>query len=301
VTDTGRHTNAAPDPWYGATDRQVVTAIQSLGLDVFPFGAYDPYGRLKVDPKVTDDLKRELHEVIEQPVWTEFFKVLSLFDNPGYDAYSLGCRVTSHTVKVAVFRQLNTFSNPQSCATLQHSIALNLLPQLREYAGKRYFVDPKWIEALRKILSLVGGSAVADHEDVAADNSLAPLAGIGWSAVLGIVLDLVEIANQIGRNISVHAVVIWRYPSFTKMTIEQTRRWHYIGAIGDNQGTVCTGVLWDVGGRCVWHWTNTWPWPSGFAFAPGALQSALYPSGFVEDAGVPPEAGPEPPEPGGLS
>jgi hypothetical protein len=228
--------------------------------------------------------------VLEQPVWTDFFKVLSLFDNPGYDAFALGCRVTSRTVKVAVFRQLNTFADPQSCATLQQSIPLNLLPQLREYAGKRYYVDPKWLDALRKIISLVGGSAVADREDVLADKSLEPLAGIGWSAVLGIVLDLVEIANQIGRNSPVHAVVIWRYPSFTKMTVEQARRWYYIGTIGDNQGTTCTGVLWDVGGRCVWTWTKSWPWPAGFAFTPGALQSALYPSGFLEDADIPPEA-----------
>lgn len=37
-----------------------MTAIQSLGLVVFPFGAYDSYGCLKVDPKVADDFKREL-------------------------------------------------------------------------------------------------------------------------------------------------------------------------------------------------------------------------------------------------
>src|SRR6476661_1064298 len=95
------------DPWYGSTDLQVVTAIQSLNLDVFPFGAYDPYGRLKADPSVTEQLKRELRDVLSQPVWTDFFKVLSLLDNPGYDAYALGFRATPKGVKLLVFRRLS--------------------------------------------------------------------------------------------------------------------------------------------------------------------------------------------------
>src|SRR3954452_9759838 len=78
------------DPWYGPTDMQGVTSLQGMGLDVFPFGAYDGYGRLKVDPAVNEPLKRELRNVLEQPVWTDLWKELSLFDNPGYECFALG-------------------------------------------------------------------------------------------------------------------------------------------------------------------------------------------------------------------
>jgi len=272
------------DPWYGPTDLQVVTAIQSLDLDVFPFGAFDPYGRLKVDPGVTEQLKRELRDVLSQPVWTDFFKVLSLLDNPGYDAYALGFRATPKGVKLLLFRRLNWNSSPQACATLQHSIGRNILPQLREYAGRRYVVQPRWIEVVREILGLLGGGLADEDED--ADPAEAA-AAIGWRAVLEGILGLLEIANKIGRAHRVDATVVWAYSSFSRMPPEQTKKWYYIGAIGDYGAGACTGVLWDKGGRCVWSWANTWPWPAGFPFARADLQSALYPSGLSGDGSVP--------------
>ncbi|HET7507412.1 MAG TPA: hypothetical protein VFJ53_03550, partial [Solirubrobacterales bacterium] len=108
-------TRGGGDPWYGPTDLQVVTAIQLLGLDVFPFGAFDAYGRLQVEPGVTDELKRELRDVLEQPVWRDIFRVLSLFDNPGYEAFALGFRARPGSIRVVAFRQLELSSRPAAC------------------------------------------------------------------------------------------------------------------------------------------------------------------------------------------
>lgn len=275
-------TRGGGDPWYGPTDMQVVTALQLLALDVFPFDAYDQYGRLQVDPKVTDELRQELHEVLEQPVWKKLFEKLSLFDNPGYDAFALGFKASPGKIKVLAMRQLDWNSKPAACKAFHEAVAEQALPQIQEYAGKGYAVKPSWIAALKKILALfsIADDAAlprtADRSEVAA--------GIGWTAALGIVLSLLEIANEIGHKPRVDCTVVWRYPTSLSLPKEKTPTWHPIETVGLGSAGACTGVLWDRAGHNVWHWAQTTPWPAGFQFNPTQIWRSLYPSGALEEA-----------------
>jgi hypothetical protein len=268
---------------------QVVTSIQGLDLDVFPFGAYDEYGRLKVDPAVTDSLKKELRNVLEQPVWRELFEQLALFDNPGYDCFAVGYRASRRGVKIVAFRQLQATSSPDACARFHGTIAEQRLPAVRERAGKQYIVDPHWIEVVRKVLSIVGGGldawAGVDGAQPAKEPDPAEVAAaIGWQAALGIVLDILEIANTIGRSPRVDCTVVWRLPTWSSVPKSQLPRWSPISTVATSSGCACTGVLWDRVARDVWHWTANRPWPAGFPFTPHGIWQSLYPSGQLVDA-----------------
>jgi hypothetical protein len=271
------------DPWYGPTDMQVVTALQLMSLDIFPFGAYDAYGRLKVDPEVTAELQRELHEVLAQPIWRKLFEKLSLFDNPGYEAFALGFKAQPGKIKLLAMRQLEWSSKPASCEQFHKAVAEQMLPQIQEYAGKGYVVKPSWIEALRKILALFGGEGAVD-EPVGDLGANASAAGIGWKAALGIVLSLLEIANSIGRKPRVDCCVVWRYPTSLSLPERETPRWHPIETVAAGAAGACAGVLWDRQGRHLWHWTKTTPWPAGYQFTPTQIWRGLYPSGTLAKA-----------------
>ncbi|HET7507858.1 MAG TPA: hypothetical protein VFJ53_05815, partial [Solirubrobacterales bacterium] len=173
----------------------------------------------------------------------------------------------------------------------QQSVAQQLLPQLREYGGKSHVVDPRWLEILKRVIGAIFGDAGAAPIEA----SRAEVANaISAKTALELVLQILEAANSIGRSSQVDCSVVWRYPTWTKLSKEGTKAWAPISAIGSGPGSSCAGVLWDRLAHQVWHWADIKPWPRNFQFTPNQLWRSLYPSGILAAAEPAEEPAPAP-------
>jgi hypothetical protein len=273
-----------PAPWDESA--QIVTALRTLGLGIFPFDSFDLQGRLVSEPNVDPDLKRELDEALTHPDWKRLFSTLSLFDNPGHNASYLGFTL-ENTANLVVVRSVDTLSSPAGAGKWYAALVdeRNLLAGIQDSAGKAYFVKPSWIDAIRKILGLLHAQATGD--EAVASEQLAGLATI--KTAIEFVLGVLEIANRFGRRHSVSCAVVWEYPSWRPaLSKEAARAWASVGTVLRNGGRNVSGVLWDPRNRTIWNWANTYPW-TGLAIQPGSLFHAWYPSGLLVDAAAPDE------------
>lgn len=273
---------------------QVITALRTLGLGVFPFASFDVQGRLISEPNVDPDLKRELNEALASPDWKRLFSTLSLFDNPGHNASWLGFAL-ARGASLVVVRSMDTLSRPQNAGQWYLALAdeRNLLVGIQDSAGRAYFVKPSWIEAIRKILGLLGVQ-LAEFESVEVTQhkrrELSALVGV--KTAIEFVLGVLEIANRFGRRHSVSCAVVWQYGYWKpQMTPELSRQWVSIGNVVNQGGRNVAGVIWDPRGRRIWDWTKTSPW-HGLEIGPTSIYRAWYPSGLRSEAEFNPE---EPP------
>jgi hypothetical protein len=265
---------------------QVITALRTLGLGVFPFASFDLQGRLISEPNVDPDLKRELNEALASPDWKRLFSTLSLFDNPGHNASWLGFTLRKGASLVAV-RSMDTLSKPASAGQWYLSLAdpRNLLAGIQDAAGKAYVVKPSWIDAIRKILGLIG-LQLAEFDTVEATEEKAEelSALVGLKTAIEFVLGVLEIANLFGRRHNVSCVVVWQYGYWKPpMTPELGKQWASIGSVVNQGGRNVAGVIWDPRGRTTWNWEKHYPW-YGLEISPTSIHRAWYPSGRAVDA-----------------
>ena len=271
----------------GATDMQVVTAIQALGLDVFPFEAFDAYGRLKTPPVVDPALRAELDEATATPEWKAIAQRLALFDNPGHEATALGFRLRPDGVRLLAVRPIPGFNNnPELYRRWQFSLWDTVLRALQDELPRRPWVKQSWIDAIRKILELLKGESQVSAEPFlfeGVEPEQAKAAADQVVRAIELILSLLEIANRAGRAAKVECVVIWGYTG-VPLTAETTRRYSSIGSVTNAESRAVVGQLWDRWGRTTWTWAQHSPWPDRFYATPGRVHRAFYPSVRLAEA-----------------
>jgi hypothetical protein len=271
----------------GVEDGQIVTALRSIDHDLFPFDAFNSAGQLIRSPDVPDNLKRELHEVLAQPDWRRVFETVSLFDNPGHFATALGFKLDDRGVSLILVRPVQTIKSPQVGLDWYDRLTDTLLKTVQDNAGKKYWVKPSWIDAIRQILGLIKGEAdhLADTEDANKDEELQSLALL--ILAVEFVLNILEIANKFGRNHDVSCIVLWDYPTwYPRLNVASLAKWEPVGHVVNNHGLNVAGVVWDRGGRTTWDWSKAHPW-YGLRVPPKTIYSAWYPSGLFGGSAAP--------------
>lgn len=270
----------------GGPPEQVITALASLDLDLFPFSSFDSSGNLVSQPSVPADLRRELKEVLKAPDWKRVCKAVSLFDNPGHNAYALGFQLDSRGANIVAVRSTDTLSSPAKAKEWYFALAENILAGVQANAGKAYYVKPSWIEAVRKILSLISGQVEeAGARKLTVKRNRERLAAlIDLRFAVEFVLGVLEVANLFGRKHSVSCVVVWQYSRWKPpLDKAKTAQWSAIGEVVNQQGRNVAGVLWDERNRTTWHWSEHKPW-RGIRLSPSRIYRAWYPSGDLVTA-----------------
>lgn len=262
-------------------DQQVISAFLALGLRPFPFDAFDPRGRLISDPKVPDDLKQELGQVLSSPDWARLFATVSVLDDPGHATGALGFRFDSGGISLVAVRGLVAGFEPERTARWYGALWDTVLRTVQLEAGRRYAVRPSWVEALRRIIGMLGrGAEDVDPSDGATHLSLEEQVRVlNLRLALEFVLAILEIANLFGRKQPVACHVIWKWPTWPPMLPSDVPRWSPAGTIYGTEIRTVSGVIWDPRARQIWHWTRDRPW-QGLRYSPATLYRAWYPSGL---------------------
>jgi hypothetical protein len=135
-------------------DSRIVSGFLGLGLDNFPFAAYDGAGRLKIPDSVDfpTHVQEGVGKVVKAPIWSSLYKTMTVLDDPTWNTFSAGIGFNGRNVTVAIFKGMSSVPDAEAAAEWTYSYTTVVARTIRQFAGKQYVIDPAWISAANAAL-----------------------------------------------------------------------------------------------------------------------------------------------------